>query len=197
MLYVGAPLAALGGSVVANMRAIRAFKAPVSGAWTSFDVELKARYMLHNCLWGHPTEEAGSLGGRAAAATVKVVDASSANDMQALEAQDDAETQMRVVRSLLTPAHLESVENVLVAGCIAFKTAPLAHLNIARFHAAYSSNKHLQLTRLLRAARLQPGIDVLFFINQARNETSDSAASAGAGRANAVSRVSFEVRCLL
>jgi hypothetical protein len=164
--------------------------------------------MLHSFLWGHPTSEHGSLASRAGknrSAHVRsksngggdddsaAAGSTTVADMQALEAQDDNEAQLRLVRSMLTSDQLDSIEAVLTAGCVAFKGVPMAHIYVARFHAAYASNKHLQLTRLLRAARLQPGIDVLFFMQEARERSADEASGAVGGRANAVSRVTFEV----
>jgi hypothetical protein len=58
LLFLGAPLTGIVGAGLADMRALRVFQAPISALWTSFEVELKARYTLHACLWGgNPTSE--------------------------------------------------------------------------------------------------------------------------------------------
>jgi hypothetical protein len=58
LLYLGSPLAALVGVGLADARANRLYAMPTSSAWTSFEIELKARYVLHACQWaGHPTAE--------------------------------------------------------------------------------------------------------------------------------------------
>jgi hypothetical protein len=148
MLYVGAPLAVLGGSVLAHWRAMRAFKAPVTSFLTSFDVELKARYMLHDFVWGHPTDELGTLGGRSAAAAAAaaaavtkggstgrvgtaadvagsmLLSSSSSLDIEALESQDDTATQGMLVRSILTPSQLDAIEGVLAAGMLILAAPP-------------------------------------------------------------------------
>ena len=52
MLYMGSPLALYVGVSLANGRAMRLHRLPVTGCLTVYDVELKARYCLHAALWG-------------------------------------------------------------------------------------------------------------------------------------------------
>ena len=65
-LYLGAPLAALAGVATADLRARRLFRASPASLITMYEVEIHARLVLHNALWGHPTEEAGDLAQRLA-----------------------------------------------------------------------------------------------------------------------------------
>lgn len=65
-LYLGAPLAALAGVAAADLRARRLFRASPASLLTMYEVEIHARLVLHDALWGHPTEEAGDLAQRLA-----------------------------------------------------------------------------------------------------------------------------------
>lgn len=54
-LYMGSPLAAIAGAWLAGARALSIFRKPVPALTTAFEVELRARFVLHDALWGSPT----------------------------------------------------------------------------------------------------------------------------------------------
>ena len=54
-VYLGLPIAFATGVLIANARAEGVASSPVSALATSYDAGLKARYALHNAIWGHPT----------------------------------------------------------------------------------------------------------------------------------------------
>lgn len=75
LLMCGSPFAALAGYALATWRANAIFKTPPARLLNAFEVEIKARFMLHNALHGHPYE---SLSSEAAAAHTAALQAASA-----------------------------------------------------------------------------------------------------------------------
>ena len=158
-LYLGAPLAALAGMRLAASRADRAFTSDASSAWTTYGIELRARYALHMLLWGHPTQEKGAIGSyrsRAAAADVESgrtgsKDAAATEKSESIggslqdstDSQDDSELMARAVRGLLSPDDIVAVSIIINTGCSLFRLSPMMHIIAARFFLCYASNKHL------------------------------------------------------
>ena len=64
-LYIGVPLSALVGVVAADSRAARVLATPTALLASPYEVELKARQLLHAAVWGHPTNKGsgGAAGG--------------------------------------------------------------------------------------------------------------------------------------
>lgn len=52
---MGCPLAAIAGAWLAGARALHVFRKPASALTSAFEVELRARFILHDALWGSPT----------------------------------------------------------------------------------------------------------------------------------------------
>ena len=63
-LYLGAPLLFFAGLLAADVRAGRIFRSTSASLMSIYEFELKARYTLHEALWGHPTAEVGLLSER-------------------------------------------------------------------------------------------------------------------------------------
>ena len=214
MLYMGLPLAAVVGLWVADTRALRLYRSPVEGALTCYDVELKARYILHAALWGHPFEKRGHLSSRIkdveeGAAATAYASAHSDDNL------DDSEETMELAHQLLKPEHLVEAESVFRKGCEAFAKSAFLQLFVARFYRFFARNKHLHMrfvyimtlacrtesffhcitfncSYLIRALRLHPSFDVDFMIFQARQAV--EASSSGGSGMNALARIAFEKR---
>lgn len=161
-LYLGAPLAALAGVRLAAARVDRVSRADPAAAWTSFDIELKARFTLHSILWGHPTLEIGTIGGHrarsadvesgsAAAGAASPTPGNGAASGAALladssdSATDDFEMQARAVRALLSPADIAAAAAIFNTGCSLFRLSPMMHVVAARFFLCYAGNRHLHM----------------------------------------------------
>lgn len=161
-LYLGAPLAALAGTRLAASRADRVSRSDPAAAWTTFDIELRARYALHSILWGHPTQEIGVIGGhRARSADVESGAAAGGGDSPTAagsaaggaalladssdSAMDDFEMQARAVRALLSPADIAAAAAIFNAGCALFRLSPMMHIVAARFFLCYAGNRHLHM----------------------------------------------------
>lgn len=160
-LYLGAPLAALAGSRLAAARAERAARCAPAAAWTTYDIELRARYLLHQLLWGHATLETGVMGAYRSRSsdveTGQVGGGTTARGSRGDEpatgvgllsdasdsALDDSGMQARAVRALLTPADVAAAAAVLATGCSLFRLSPMMHVIAARFYLFYADNKHL------------------------------------------------------
>jgi hypothetical protein len=157
---MGTPLAAYGGVCLANMRARRIHFLPADGAWTAYDVELKARYYLHAALYGHAFEESGRLGARSTSVTSGgkegteqdgVVDleggggGAAAHSALDLDGHDGANEIMALARSLLTPKQLAVVSKIFSKGCDKFRSSAIMHIFVARFHHVFTRNKHLHM----------------------------------------------------
>ena len=54
-VYLGLPLAAAAGVYAADWRARRVFETPTAQLANAYEVEQKARQVLHLAVWGHPT----------------------------------------------------------------------------------------------------------------------------------------------
>lgn len=61
-LYLGLPFAGITGIYLANQRAIYILRTPAVRLSSPYEIELKARYMLHQGLWGHHVLRGGPMG---------------------------------------------------------------------------------------------------------------------------------------
>jgi hypothetical protein len=57
--YVGLPLAGVAGVYLANWRAAWILRTPAVRLSSPYEIELKARYLIHQALWGHHTSRLG------------------------------------------------------------------------------------------------------------------------------------------
>lgn len=125
------------------------------------------------------------------AAAVKVDDMH-VDSIEDADAADDIEVRRTVIRSLLSPALINDLQQMYRAGVSRFRTSAILHVFFSRFHYNLQNNRHMQLTHLLQAERRSPPIDVAFlaFVGRRANESSQSNGPDGA--LSAVARVSLE-----
>jgi hypothetical protein len=143
LMYAGMPLAAFCGTALADWRARRVVRGAVTHMHTFFDVELKVRYLLHNALWGDPTDRVAT----------RVVSPGSAEQvsvgvpMAALddEGTDDADARIAHVRAALSPAVIKEAEALYRSGLARFRGAALLNIFAARFFILYCDNNHLEM----------------------------------------------------
>jgi hypothetical protein len=141
MLYMGAPFVALAGVTLANTRAERLFRLPAASAMTVYDIELKARYLLHEFLWGHPTAKRGHIGSAGRDIEIGAVEAATTITADLLENPDETEESVAAARKLLSPEQLSAVEAVYQKGCIEFRSSALLHVFAGRFYHVFANNK--------------------------------------------------------
>lgn len=219
LLYAGAPFAGAVGVMIANFRAFRVFQSPAASLWLPGDVELRARYTMHAFLFnGHPYAEHEPMGaltesekrrrrlnaarqlnegpsdlengpGKASHLNRRLRSQDDSNDGSA-----DAEAQGAAIRGLLSSDQLAEIENILTTGCTSFMHSSTLHLCVARYYTHLFPNNHLQLTYLLRATRLSPGLDAKFFILQSRRQAEEATEEQGRVRQSATSRLAFDTQ---
>jgi PAS domain S-box-containing protein len=195
-LYCGAPIAAMAGLAISNYRATHILKTPASRLVNAFEVELKARYMLHEALWGHPLEKAGEsaaiLGAPRSPSTHKPGEKAEQSEETIGEADlsDDVEDRAVQLRKLIPAEVLVEVQQLYRLGASRFRASSFLHVFCARFYSTYLGNRHMQFSHLLQAEKRSPPTDVLYLVFQARKLAEDTLGG-GAGM-SAMNRVTFE-----
>ena len=152
--YLSAPLMIVVGMRLAAMRVDALTRANSGTAYTTYDIELNARYAMHKILWGHPTIEIGVMGNHRIAVTdlesngKDLVQRDLADDKLLLDsdAQDDSDMQTRAVRAILTPTDIAAVSAIYNKGCSLFRSSCMMQIIAARFFLTYSGNRHLHMT---------------------------------------------------
>ena len=204
LFYLLAPLAFFVGVGLADARANNIACSPAERMNSTYEVELKARYMLHQFLFGHPIfiqltsgnnarkeardMEEGSLMSAAAQtsqvsknmAATKGTTSKSLNDNSAPRSLSDKELAelLDIYRSAATRRYSES---------------SILHLFCSRFFGNVLGNRHMQMSHLLQADRCSPALDVAFTIFQSRRSLENQMAqSKGTSSISALSRVSFD-----
>lgn len=168
MLYCGLPVAALAGVAIADFRSNRVWCMLPSALTNAWDVELKARCMLHDAIWGHhiarmhepgvhtasqatapdapaayaaPAAGASRLGQQAnkpAAAPDSMVD------------DHDGEDQMQELRALIPQAKLQAVQSIYRDAALRLHRSAMVHAYAARFYGTYMGNRHMQFSHLIQ-----------------------------------------------
>jgi hypothetical protein len=206
MMYMGCPIAALAGIALSNMRATYIVKIPANRINSIYEVELKCRYLLHQALWGHPTDQVafgfnaeaalqaksaqnpkhGAHGARAEHVD-KQQATSIAEDVDAVDEQDD---RAAATRRLIPPESVLQAHAIYAQASSRFRQSPMLHIFFARFYSVFQGNKHMQMSHLLHAERRQPQLDVSYLIFQGRKVAENDNGSSG--QMSAMNRVTFE-----
>ena len=255
LLFMSLPLSVLAGLYLHDMQVMRIQRASVERLATPYEVEIKARLIIHAALFGHATDRlysivdkargdvelgagAGVAGvsqrlaasgvsqrlaasgaaqrlatpGAAAAAATAAAGASlqsgvggaaasvaglaatavprrAAMDVGPGGEEDDAALDWIASVRQCFPAEAQAQVIALYrAALLNFRSSAMLHVFFARFHQTLMGNRHLQLSHLLQAERMQPPIDVSFVVFQARKAAEDG----GGAQLSAIARVEFE-----
>jgi PAS domain-containing protein len=214
MIYLGAPAAALAGIALSNMRATQVIKTPAIRINNVFDIELKCRYLLHQALWGHPTDNV-TFGFNAEAAinsaaardhsklhagahlhssSIKLDGESESavisNIVEDVDAVDEQDDRAAATRRLIPQEHIQQVHEIFSQAMSRFRQSPMLHIFFARFYAVFQGNKHMQMSHLLQAERRKPPLDISYLVFQARKLAENDSGSSG--QLSAMNRVTFE-----
>lgn len=189
LLYIMLPLAAGCGIAIADARANAIICAAPERLMTPYEVELRARYMLHTFVRGHPLFSAhmGSVD-RAHAHSASSAHATHAAGavVPVSEADMDAE--------YLQPEHAATLLDLYRKAAPRFAGNPMLHLFTSRFYGSVLGNRHMQMSHLLQADRCSPAIDVAFTVFQTRRHLENEAGSRSSGgeAVSALARVSLD-----
>ncbi len=194
MLYLGVGLAGAAGAHMSNARVNYIARTPATRLTSPYEIEIKARLMLHTALWGHPTDKLivpGSLrsdGSSSGSLSHPEEPESSALD----EENDDVAQRMATFRKLIAPSVLAEVQAMYRSAASRFRSSAILHVFFSRFY-FLTGNKHMQMSHLLQAERRHPPLDIAFVVFQNRKAAEESMASGGSSmQLSAIARVEFE-----
>jgi hypothetical protein len=210
MIYLGAPAAALAGIALSNMRATQIVKTPPIRMNSVFDIELKCRYLLHQALWGHPTDHVtfgfsaeAAINSAAARDPAKPnagahghaikLDGESppiSNIVEDVDAVDEQDDRAAATRRLIPQESIQQAHAIFTQAVTRFRQSPMLHIFFARFYAVFQGNKHMQMSHLLQAERRQPPLDIAYLVFQSRKLAENDNGSSG--QLSAINRVTFE-----
>ena len=215
LFYLIAPLCAVLGASLADARANNIACAPVERMNSPYEVELKARYMLHQFLFGHATlkqhrnardSDGDEREGASKAARLKDRDMEEGANNKAtgvrqrataLHSHDRSSDHVNSgdQRTLNSDEIAELLDLYRSAATRRFAESSVMHLFCSRFFGNVLRNRHLQMSHLLQADRCSPAIDIAFTIFQSRRALEiDASKKSGSSSANAgaLSRASFD-----
>ena len=208
-LYIGLPMAAILGVSLANWRAGYILRTPALRLSSPYEIELKARYLLHQALWGHHTSRHGTTNHSNEAtpgtplentkghpsATLNATgnggygEGAAVTTIEDAEGSDDMEVRMQAARRMLSPALMNEIHALYRSAASRFRSSSILHVFFSRFY-LFQGNRHMQMSHLLQAERRHPPLDVAFLVFQARKLAEDNTGSGG--QMSALNRVTFE-----
>ena len=144
--------------LLADRRAEHIVTCAVANLRNAYEVDLKARYMLHAAIWGHPTDRhirtgLGGVNTGGASDDTEAGPASSTNEDDHDVASKLATYKLLTSRSLseeeraararkaIAPGVLNAINNLYSTGVASFPSSPILHLFAARFDSCVRNNK--------------------------------------------------------
>ena len=207
--YFGTPLAAVLGIFLADWRAHWVFTKPSSLLASPYEVEYKARQMLHEAVWGHPTgklNRSAAVAQDSAAPGTAVAAGGAATRGAAADAQrkgpagptlddadgmDDNDSRLLAAQKLIPGRVFAEAHAVFSSGLSRFRASSVIHVFVSRFY-QLQGNRHMQMSHLLQAERRHPFLDVAFTVFQMRRSEDEAQSNEGFGGISALSRVTFD-----
>ena len=183
---VAAPFAAAAATLLSNMRARFAFLTPIQSLLWSVDVELQARYLLNNMMYGHYTDRSRRTN-RNSIASLAAKGKNGEDDDIDNAVDEDAKM---LLQKRFNKTDLQQVEAVYNEGLQRFSRDAMLHIHAANFQSSFRSNAHLAIKHVVAAERISPPFDVGFQIYQTRRSLQDSSGSHI--QMSTMGRVSFE-----
>ena len=151
-------MAAAAGVLLADRRAEHVADSHVAALRNAYEVEFKARYMLHTAIWGHPTSRRvqvmdglGAVAGNRGGGDVESMAGASPSDddssskeatLKLLTSRSLSEAERTAcARKAISPALLSAINALYGMGIATFPSSSILHLFAARFDSQVRNNK--------------------------------------------------------